>query len=148
MSKVSDEQRERILAEGRSNAQRRDDAETPLQEALRRPVADPVEAWRRDADETEAREVVARRLDTTPVDWGTHIRSAVAAEREHTNALLVELVAEMQAQANDDLEKATRSLTVELLDLKATLAELRVVLATERRQKQSGTVIDLPRRVN
>ena len=35
---------------------------------------------------------------------------------------------------NDDLERAVRSLTVELADLKATLAEVRLAFATDRTQ--------------
>jgi hypothetical protein len=38
------------------------------------------------------------------------------------------------AEVNDDLERAVRSLTVELADLKATLAEVRLVFATDRTQ--------------
>jgi hypothetical protein len=56
----------------------------------------------------------------------------------------------MQRAANDDLERATRSLTIELQELRATLAELRAVVATERVGK--AEVIDLPsplaRRIN
>jgi hypothetical protein len=67
------------------------------------------------------------------------IAQAAAAERERMSAILVELIAEMQAQTADDLERATRSLTAELADLKATLAELRVTLASDRSQP-----LDLP----
>jgi hypothetical protein len=35
---------------------------------------------------------------------------------------------------NDDLERAVRSLAVELADLKATLAEVRPAIATDRTQ--------------
>jgi hypothetical protein len=38
------------------------------------------------------------------------------------------------AEVNDDLERAVRSLTVELADLKATLAEVRLAFATDRTQ--------------
>jgi hypothetical protein len=41
------------------------------------------------------------------------------------------------AEVNDDLERAVRSLTVELADLKATLAEVRLVFATDRTQASS-----------
>jgi hypothetical protein len=46
----------------------------------------------------------------------------------------------MRATANDDLERAVRSLTVELADLKATLAEVRLAFATDRTQ-----ALDLPK---
>ena len=38
------------------------------------------------------------------------------------------------AEVNDDLERAVRSLTVELADLKATLAEVWLAFATDRTQ--------------
>jgi hypothetical protein len=38
------------------------------------------------------------------------------------------------AEVYDDLERAVRSLTVELADLKATLAEVRLAFATDRTQ--------------
>jgi hypothetical protein len=44
------------------------------------------------------------------------------------------------AEANDDLERAVRSLTVELADLKATLAEVRLAFATDHTQ-----ALDLPK---
>jgi hypothetical protein len=43
------------------------------------------------------------------------------------------------AEVNDDLERAVRTLTVELADLKATLAEARLAFATDRTQ-----ALDLP----
>lgn len=75
-----------------------------------------------------------------PVDWSSEISRQIGAERERTLALLGDLVAEIQDAQADDLELATRSLVVELADLKATLAELRVVLAPEK----SRGIIDLP----
>jgi hypothetical protein len=69
------------------------------------------------------------RLDTAPVDWGVVIQSlinvAIAEERRFNREVLAEVVAEV----NDDLERAVRSLTVELADLKATLAEVRLAFA-------------------
>ena len=44
------------------------------------------------------------------------------------------------AEVNDDLERAVRSLTVELADLKVTLAEVRLAFATDRTQ-----ALDLPK---
>ena len=43
------------------------------------------------------------------------------------------------AEVNDDLERAVRSLTIKLADLKATLAEVRLAFATDRTQ-----ALDLP----
>jgi hypothetical protein len=41
------------------------------------------------------------------------------------------------AEVNDDLERAVRSLTVELADLKATLAEVRLVSRPTARRRSS-----------
>jgi hypothetical protein len=79
------------------------------------------------------------RLDTAPVDWGVVIQSlinvAIAEERRFNR----EVMAAVLAEVNDDLERAVRSLTVELADLKATLAEVRLAFATDRTQ-----ALDLP----
>jgi hypothetical protein len=80
------------------------------------------------------------RLDTAPVDWGVVIQSlinvAIAEERRFNR----EVMATVLAEVNDDLERAVRSLTVELADLKATLAEVRLAFATDRTQ-----ALDLPK---
>ena len=74
------------------------------------------------------------RLDTAPVDWGVVIQSlinvAIAKERRFNREVLAEVLAEV----NDDLERAVLSLTVELADLKVALAEMRMVFATDRTQ--------------
>ena len=79
------------------------------------------------------------RLDTAPVDWGVVIQSlinvAIAEERRFNR----EVMAAVLAEVNDDLERAVRSLTVELANLKATLAEVRLAFATDRTQ-----ALDLP----
>jgi hypothetical protein len=69
------------------------------------------------------------------------IDARIAAEREFMRALLPELIADLRAETNDDLERATRSLTAEFADLKATLAELRVTLASD---KSKAVPLDLP----
>jgi hypothetical protein len=88
-------------------------------------------------------------LDTAPVDWGAVTQSlidaaiarerrfneeALAEERRFNHEVMAAVIAEMRAAANDDLEHAVRLLTVELADLKATLAEMRLVFATDRTQ--------------
>jgi hypothetical protein len=74
------------------------------------------------------------RLDTAPVDWAAVTQSlinvAIAEERRFNRQVMAEVLAEV----NDDLERAVRSLTVELADLKATLAEARLAFATDRTQ--------------
>jgi hypothetical protein len=102
---------------------------------VRRPVE-----WGRREPESEPE---PERLDTAPVDWHVVIRAAVdvalAEERRFNQAVLAEVVAEIRATTNDDLERAVRTLTVELSDLKATLAEVRLAFATDRTQ-----ALDLP----
>lgn len=119
-----------------------------------------LDRWRREVREREARLAHERNKDRNLTDaemqrWVDHVHElianerefqreavaqAVAAERERMSALLVELIAEMQDAAADDLERATRSLTVELGEVRATLAELRATLASDR-----AKVVDLPR---
>ena len=83
----------------------------------------------------EARAPSRTRLDTAPVDWGVVIQSlinvAIAEERRFNREVMAGVLAE---GVNDDLERAVRSLTVELADLKATLAEVRLAFATDRTQ--------------
>jgi hypothetical protein len=62
------------------------------------------------------------------------INVALAEERRFNREILAEVIAEMRATTNDDLERAVRSLTVELAELKATLAEVRLAFATDRRR--------------
>jgi hypothetical protein len=79
------------------------------------------------------------KLDTAPVDWGVIIQSlinVVIAEERRFNR---QVMAEALGEVHDDLERAVRSLTVELADLKATLAEVRLAFATDRTQ-----ALDLP----
>jgi hypothetical protein len=78
------------------------------------------------------------RLDTPPVDWGVVIQSLInvaIAEERFNREVMVGILAEV----NDDLEHAVRSLTIELADLEATLAEVRLAFATDRTQ-----ALDLP----
>jgi hypothetical protein len=44
---------------------------------------------------------------------------------------------------NDDLERAVRSLTIELADLKATLAEVRLAFVSVRPTSNVGTLLRL-----
>jgi hypothetical protein len=111
-----------------------------------------LDRWRREVREREAEHAreraqsrERRRLDTAPVDWHAAIEAAITDEREYTEQLLVELVAAVQSQANDDLERAVRSLTIELGELRATLAELRAAVAIERVERTGkADVLDLP----
>ena len=68
------------------------------------------------------------RLDIAPVDWGVVIQLTSPAEERRFNR---EVMVAVLAEVNDDLERAVRSLTVELADLKATLAEVRLAFATD-----------------
>ena len=100
---------------------------------------DPLVKWERGRPQPEPPPRV-RGLDTAPIDWSAVIDKRIMAEREHTNALLIELIAELQGQAADDLERATMSLTCEVADLRVVVADLRTVIASEK----AGTVVDLP----
>lgn len=137
MSKFSDEERARIIAE------------CP-------PPEDKLAKWRREADEQEARHAKEReeasraaQRNVVPLDeLEGRIAAAVAAERDFQHQLLAHVVARLRDEADDDLERATRSLTTELADLRSALTDLRAVLADERGKKSgdggNGGVIDLP----
>jgi hypothetical protein len=47
-------------------------------------------------------------------------------------AILAEIIAEIHDAANDDLERAVLTLTAELADLRASIAELRLVQVIDR----------------
>jgi hypothetical protein len=79
------------------------------------------------------------RLDTAPVDWGVVIQSLINVALAEERRFNREVLAEVLAEVNDALERAVRSLTVELADLKATLAEVRLAFASDRTQ-----ALDLP----
>jgi hypothetical protein len=80
-----------------------------------------------------------RQLDTAQIDWERRIGEVIAHERQFQHDVLIGVIAELRAEASNDLERATRSLVVELADLRATLRELRLVLAGDR-----STPVDLP----
>jgi len=122
VSNFSDEERARMIAE------------VP-------PPEDQLAKWRREHAEQEVRfaKERAERAGAKQRDgsaWNAwcdqRIEAALARFRDRGRELLTEIIAEIRAEATDDLERATRSLTAELADLKATLAELRLVLCGER----------------
>jgi hypothetical protein len=103
-----------------------------------------LDRWRREARDQEERFAAERKAAVTlpQPDWteiDARIQHAIAVERGRTIDFLADLIADARAMAADDLELATRSLTAELIDLKATLAELRLVLATDKTRQ-----LDLP----
>src|SRR5262245_64810350 len=104
---------------------------------VRNPNADPLDRY--DAHQLLNKPKPERKLDTAPVDWDARIRAAISRERQFQRDVLAEVIAELRAEASNDLERATRSLTAELADLKATLAELRLALASDRTKP-----LDLP----
>jgi hypothetical protein len=132
---MTDEDRQRILDEAREILDAT--AHIAAEAAARDKSADPPREWKLPEPEPERRR---RRLDTVRTDWSATIAQAVAAERQHMATLLAELVAEVRAEAADDLERSVRTLNGELADLKATLAELRLVIASEK-----AAVVELPR---
>jgi hypothetical protein len=60
-------------------------------------------------------------------------------ERGRTIDFFTDLIADERFEAADDLELATRKLTVEVGELRASLAELRVMLASDKARP-----LDLP----
>jgi hypothetical protein len=68
-------------------------------------------------------------LDTAPVDWHVVLRSGGRCRPRRRAAVQS---GGRLAEVNDDLERAARLLTVELADLKVTLAEVRLAFATDR----------------
>jgi hypothetical protein len=161
MSRYSDEQREAIIEASRAALERAD----ATREAAAPPepvVEDRLTRWRREADQQEARFRLERRAvlrrevehetaaPVAPIDWNTlddRINAAVAAavdgERERTSQMLARVIAEIRAEATDDLERATRALTVKLGEVRVALGEVQLTLATERAAAK-GIVLDLP----
>ena len=86
------------------------------------------------ADGMSIQSAAVTRLDTAPVDWGVVTRSLIDAAIAEERRFNRQVMAEVRAEVNDDLERAVRPLTVELADLKATLAEVRLAFATDRTQ--------------
>jgi hypothetical protein len=62
------------------------------------------------------------------------LAEAIAYERKFHHEVMAEVIAQIRDDAKDDLEHAVRLLTVELADLKVTLAEVRLAFATDRTQ--------------
>jgi len=88
------------------------------------------------------------KLDTAPVAQDARSREAISRERQFQRDVLAEVIAELRAEASNDLERATRSLTAELADLKATLAELRLALASDRTKPLDLPALPSSRAVN
>ena len=74
------------------------------------------------------------RLDTAPVDRDVVIQSLINVALAEEQRFNREVMAAVLAEVNDDLERAVRTLTVKLAELKATLAEVRLAFATDRTQ--------------
>ena len=132
------ERRRQVIDEARALVDRL--AAEPFEQREFDPFAETRE-WRLPEPEPPPRR---RGLDTMPVDWAAHVRAVIAREREFQREVLAEIVAEIRAAYNDDLERALRTLNAELTDLKATLAEYRLGVATEKAAK-AGLPLDLPR---
>jgi ribosomal protein L29 len=163
MSRFSAEERERILAEAHANVQHRDDeAETPLQRAMRWQPEDPIAKWKRDHPQEPEPEV---KLDTALFDWSAvdqrvaaivdaRVAEAIAAEREFVLATigeaLGETLREVREDTANDLSDRVRELRRELAEAQTTIqemrgvvAELRAVLANERAERSKSTVLDM-----
>jgi hypothetical protein len=166
MSRYSEAERERILSEVRSTLERLspstavqdyepppDDAAALLAEVMSVPVESRLDADRRWLAAQEQRFEQARRqrerdARPAPVDWSAidarvaaAIAAAVEVERERLSEILMCLIAEMRDEQSDSLERSIRSLSIELGEVRATLSEVRTVVATNTK---SGDTIDLP----
>jgi hypothetical protein len=132
---VNEWQKRRIIEQAHQHLERLADLKVERQLHRRQ--------WTLPEQPVEPTPKIRSRLDTAP-DWTAEIEHAIMDERAFTAEVVAHVIAEVQRAATDDLERATRSLTVELQELRATLAELRATVATERAGK-AGEVLDLPR---
>jgi hypothetical protein len=128
-----------------ADARRGDD---PLEEAMRRPMEDPLTKWKREADEQEQRFARERRrerrAEPAPVNWDLRIAEAIADERQHVLAVLAETVVELNERQHEAIDTELRPLRVELAELRISNCELRAANAELREQLSAGHVTDLP----
>ena len=69
------------------------------------------------------------------IDWNARIEAAIAAERKRTDKRIADGLAGLA-----EAEHATRSLTIEIRELRAAVTELRLLIASEK-----SAPVDLPR---
>jgi hypothetical protein len=92
-------------------------------------------ALERPCDKFDIRPLSADEIDE-------RIRAAIAEHHAHIKELLVGLTAKVMDNNARDLEYATRLLTAELCDARATLAEFTAALA---RRENTTAPVDVPR---
>ncbi len=154
MTKFSDEQRERILAEARATLERTPERYVPADEPVRYRTYDP--------GPPELEPERPRRLDTrapatgadTAADWSgweswlqTRLDTALAAERQELLRALTRIVgtalgrslADAREESQRELHEQVRGLRTELVQVEETLQQLRGVITLER-----SRTIDLP----
>jgi hypothetical protein len=143
----------RILNEECATLERTADIANRKHASALSPAEDTMERWQRGTPKAEPpREInwsarIAAAIAAERKRTDARIEAAISAERERTDkriadglAGLAEAVGEARAGTADDLERATRSLTVEIRELRAAVAELHVLTASEK-----SAPVDLPR---
>jgi hypothetical protein len=96
-----------------------------------------------------------QRLDTAPINWDQRISDAIIGEREHTEAFLVELVAQIQDAAAERFDEEAKEqatqlaaevgrLTAELGEVRALMRQLKALVDADRSDRRKGP-LDLPR---
>ncbi|MCD9110093.1 hypothetical protein [Bradyrhizobium japonicum] len=170
MSRYSDEERRRIIAETYATLQRGAAAheepsavpelppEDVLIEALSQPLEDRVARWKAEADAQTAREQRAvrerrrgeRRAEPAPINWDLNIAEAIAEERGFLLEVLAETVAELADRQREAIDAAMLPLRTELAQVRAeaaeqkvTICELRLTLS-EQLSADRSKIIDLP----
>jgi hypothetical protein len=147
MSRFSERERERIMAEAVANLRRRDEAE------VKRKPAPPVLNHEWQLPEQQEPEP-PRGLDTAPIDWSSIIdrrvaaavaavRAEMLAEVETSRAFVLEIVGEAMGQVwatqREDAATELRDVKTALAEVERTLGEVARTLAQER-----ARVLDLP----
>jgi hypothetical protein len=161
VSRYTDEDYERIRAESAEAIRRADAAlagrevdplDVPVERINDRHRRELAEQDRRFARErraprpltdTEAARHEQRLMDLQQQNVMQAVADAIAAERAYTGELLTQLIVQLRQEHVDALERATTSTAVEIANIRVTLAELRLEVATER-TKAATAVLDLP----
>ena len=123
----------------------------PLQQAMRVPLENKLQRWRRESAEREQRFAKERanerrKLDAAPIDWSAEIDQRVGNTREYLVEVIIETIAELTERQREAISDAVRPLREQLFEVKIANAELRIKLAELREQlaADGSKVLDLP----
>jgi hypothetical protein len=146
MSKFSDQDRKRIMAEARRNIER----PRPVieAEAPREPIKYRVTDYGLDEEAAAMPQPEPPRLDTSTQqdrlrEFNEWIKPYWTGMIEVTKESIARVLDRERREHQRDLADEVRSLTIQLTSLQETTDELRAVLDAERRG--NGTVVDWPR---